>query len=522
MFRGWWTLHCFRTKTHSSEGFPHHAQSSALHVAPPALTVYLSRLPWFSPWTRAVPREHIFWVEWEIIHSTRQRILVWEQLTLRSLVDRGLWLTQCVLHWLAQLALVPHLTQAQLARTDLPTYGTLATHDSHSLKDDDSILHTHHPCRTTRVAPVNSTACHIATSSHFWVAKGSSVRKRQRISVSETRGSMNTLRRRTTQRTTPWQEAAMKAFVMRVDTAQSIAQWCWRPPTSSRFNEPLRPDLTPRTINHEVAQCWAVEMGEARNEPRSCKLQQSDSEEEEEAPQPKRQLWEDQKREEWSKATRVRGPREKNIEDLEQWWIEPRRTKPTAGRRAKPTAGRSKANSRQDKSRANCRQEKSLVNSRQSKPKDCDRDKVKYEEKHLTEESWLQPASPEASKNRCRCPAGAIWAEAWRSVHDHPKDRLKRGNLEYKDPSFTVQKDTEVIHKEIKGGTKITCSTEGFGEEILGTQTFQTAQKQRLMKSRRPWSHMSEIVNVETHSLILKQMCDEVADWRADLSQFSS
>ena len=40
----------------------------------------------------------------------------------------------CALQWLAQLALVTYLTQALIARTDLPTYATLATHESHSLK----------------------------------------------------------------------------------------------------------------------------------------------------------------------------------------------------------------------------------------------------------------------------------------------------------------------------------------------------------------------------------------------------
>ena len=50
---------------------------------------------------------------------------------------------------------------------------------------------------------------------------------------------------------------------------------------------------------------------------------------------------------------------------------------------------KSKANSRQ-KSKANKRQ-KSKANSRQSKPKDCDRDKAKYEEKPSTEESCSQP-----------------------------------------------------------------------------------------------------------------------------------
>ena len=36
----------------------------------------------------------------------------------------------------------------------------------------------------------------------------------------------------------------MKAFVMKVDTAQSTTQWYWRSPTSCRYREPLRPDLT--------------------------------------------------------------------------------------------------------------------------------------------------------------------------------------------------------------------------------------------------------------------------------------
>ena len=68
---------------------------------------------------------------------------------------------------------------------------------------------------------------------------------------------------------------------------------------------------------------------------------------------------------------------------------------------------KSKANSRQE-SKANSRQ-KSKANGRQSKPKDYDRDDAKYEEKHskVQYRGKLQPASPEASKNRCRCPTGA-------------------------------------------------------------------------------------------------------------------
>ena len=64
----------------------------------------------------------------------RDRILVWELSTLRSLVLRSQWFTQCVLQWSAQLALVACLTQALIESKDLPTCATLATHDSHSLK----------------------------------------------------------------------------------------------------------------------------------------------------------------------------------------------------------------------------------------------------------------------------------------------------------------------------------------------------------------------------------------------------
>ena len=46
---------------------------------------------------------------------------------------------------------------------------------------------------------------------------------------------------------------------------------------------------------------------------------------------------------------------------------------------------KSKANSRQEKSIANSRQ-KGIANSRQSKPKDCARDKAKYEWNQNTEE----------------------------------------------------------------------------------------------------------------------------------------
>ena len=60
---------------------------------------------------------------------------------------------------------------------------------------------------------------------------------------------------------------------------------------------------------------------------------------------------------------------------------------------------KSTANSRKEKSKANSKQDKTRANSRQSKPKDCDRDKAKYEGKSPTEEK-LQQSIQSASQSR--------------------------------------------------------------------------------------------------------------------------
>ena len=102
---------------------------------------------------------------------------------------------------------------------------------------------------------------------------------------------------------------------------------------------------------------------------------------------------------------------------------------------------KSRANGRQDKSRANGRQDKSRAIGRQSKPKDCERDKAKYEEKHNTEESCSQPV-PDVQQEQYE---------------------LKLG---------------EVI---------MTIPKIDFNEEIVECKKIiQTAQKQRPRKSRRP------------------------------------
>ena len=66
-------------------------------------------------------------MDWAL-RSTRELIVVWESLILRA----NQWLAQCVPQWVAQLALA-YLKLVLIARTDLLTYATLATHDSHSL-----------------------------------------------------------------------------------------------------------------------------------------------------------------------------------------------------------------------------------------------------------------------------------------------------------------------------------------------------------------------------------------------------
>ena len=109
---------------------------------------------------------------------------------------------------------------------------------------------------------------------------------------------------------------------------------------------------------------------------------------------------------------------------------------------------KSKANSRQDKSIANGRQQQSRANGRQSKPEDCDRDKAKYEEKHSTEESCSQP------------------------VPKYPR----------------TDADVHQGQYELKLGEVITTITKiDFDEEIVEyKKIIQTAQEQRLRKSRRP------------------------------------
>ena len=158
------------------------------------------------------------------------------------------------------------------------------------------------------------------------------------------------------------------------------------------------------------------------------------------------------------------------------WSNADRRQKSNANSRQK-----SKANSSQDKSTANGRQDKSIANGRQSKPKDHDRDKAKYEEKHTTEESCSQ------------------------LVPKHPR----------------TDADVRQERYELKLGEVITTIPKiDFDEEIVEyKKIIQTAQKQRLGMSRHV---RSEIVNTATHSHSLKQMYDEVAERSTNLDAQSA
>ena len=107
---------------------------------------------------------------------------------------------------------------------------------------------------------------------------------------------------------------------------------------------------------------------------------------------------------------------------------------------------------RTEKSKANSAQKKSTANSRQSEPKDFDRDKAKYDEKHITEESCSQPVQKhritdaDVQQGQHELKLG----EVFKTI---PTIDFNVETVECKNHSFTVQKDTEVIHREIKGGT---------------------------------------------------------------------
>ena len=173
-----------------------------------------------------------------------------------------------------------------------------------------------------------------------------------------------------------------------------------------------------------------------------------------------------------SKATRVRGQREEH-------------------RRAALIVEQGERMKRTEESKANSRQSNQRTATETRRSTRRKRSKVQGETQYKAR--LRQPASPKASENRCRCPAGA-----GRRDRDHSKDRLQRSSntspedregssqrrrlhddSQQRNPdgqeatfsisqdrktksrmvfdsesrndlSFTVQKDTEVIHREVK------------------------------------------------------------------------
>ena len=65
-----------------------------------------------------------------------------------------------------------------------------------------------------------------------------------------------------------------------------------------------------------------------------------------------------------------------------------------------------------------------------------------------------------------------------------PKIDFNEEVVEYKNLSFTVQKDTEVIHREVKGGTKITCYLKENGSEVSETRRLKDLVKKH--SERKP------------------------------------
>ena len=126
---------------------------------------------------------------------------------------------------------------------------------------------------------------------------------------------------------------------------------------------------------------------------------------------------------------------------------------------------KSKANDKQDKSRANGRQEERSQH-KAKQLQDCDRDKAKHEEKHSKEQGEAQynarqrqPASPEGSKNRCRCPArqGEVIMTSPKidfnqtaQKQQHKVQKIVKDHLSEEDCTMTVSSAARRLHEEVQ------------------------------------------------------------------------
>ena len=96
----------------------------------------------------------------------------------------------------------------------------------------------------------------------------------------------------------------------------------------------------------------------------------------------------------------------------------------------------SQRQARQEHSQQQAREEQSQRQAKQTKGPRTRQDELRGEAQYRGK---LQPASPEASKNRYRCPAGAMRAEAWRMIATVPKIDFDEEIVEYKKIIQTAQ-----------------------------------------------------------------------------------
>ena len=75
-----------------------------------------------------------------------------------------------------------------------------------------------------------------------------------------------------------------------------------------------------------------------------------------------------------------------------------------------------------------------------------------------------------------------------------PKIDFNEETVEYKNLSFTVQKDTEVIHGEVEGGTKINCHSKENQSEFSEERGVKDLVKKHSERkpSKQPRSSDSE------------------------------
>ena len=320
---------------------------------------------------------------------------------------------------------------------------------------------------------------------------------------------------RTNRRTTPWQEAAMKAFVMRMHTAQGVTQWCWSGVGNHRRTA-AAPNLPKDQKDKSVlivsrTRCCKLQDRGARaptasqrprraqrrvvvlevqgRHPGSCKLPQSVSGEDirDRATAKKPVVIEKYRRNHSRGASgEIRDRTIANelvVKRRERSNTGARTARRTSKRRCARRAalidekGRNDEKNREEQSQQQA-EEQSQQQAREEhgqqqarQPKVNDRDKAKYDEKHSTEESCSQPVPKHLRSD----------ADVQEGQWEHHKDRLRRGNR-------GVQEDHPAESPE---------NREGFSQ-LEADVRWQSAQQAKVAAtSRRPWQQPRRISNRE-------------------------